>query len=188
MNDGRLRGYFGIGVEGISKPMNVGAIMRTAHAFGASFVFTIAAAYSKREGGRSDTSRAPEHLPLHEFASLADLRLPRGCELVGIELIEGAADLPSFRHPRRAAYVLGPERGSLSPELVARCAHVVKIPTRFCVNVGIAAALVMYDRVLTLGRFAPRPLVPGGPLESLPGHVHGGPVLRGAGKPKKQQR
>ncbi|MBO6784300.1 MAG: TrmH family RNA methyltransferase, partial [Alphaproteobacteria bacterium] len=78
-----MRGYFGVGVEGISKPMNVGAIMRTAHAFGASFVFTIDAAYSKREGGRSDTSDAPEHLPLHEYPSLEDFALPRGCELVG---------------------------------------------------------------------------------------------------------
>ncbi len=70
------------------------------------------------------------------------------------------------------------ERGELSGEMVARCTHVVKIPTRFCVNVGIAAALVMYDRVLTLGRFPARPLTPGGPVEALPGHVHGGPVIR----------
>src|SRR3546814_6086454 len=111
MTEGRLRGYFGVGVEGIYKPMNAGAIMRTAHAFGASFVFTVGAAYSKREGGQTDTSRAPEHLPLHEFASIAELRLPRGCDLVGVELVEGAIELPSFRHPRRAAYVLGPERG-----------------------------------------------------------------------------
>ncbi|MBT3401049.1 MAG: RNA methyltransferase [Rhodospirillaceae bacterium] len=173
-----MRGYFGIGVEGISKPMNVGAIMRTAHAFDASFVFTIDAVYAKREGGRSDTSDAPEHLPLHEFDTLDDFRLPRGCDLVGIELIEDSTDLPSFRHPRQAAYVLGPERGSLSPALVERCDHVVKIPTRFCVNVGVAAAIVMYDRVLTLGRYPPRPMTPGGPLEALPEHVHGNPVLR----------
>ena len=173
-----MRGYFGIGVEGISKSMNVGAIMRTAHAFDASFVFTIDAVYAKREGGRSDTSDAPEHLPLHEYETLDDFRLPRGCDLVGIELIEESADLPSFRHPRQAAYVLGPERGSLSPALVERCDHVVKIPTRFCVNVGVAAAIVMYDRVLTLGRFPPRPMMPGGPVEALPEHVHGSPVLR----------
>jgi len=178
MSDTKMRGYFGIGVEGISKPMNVGAIMRTAHAFGASFVFTIDAVYAKREGGRSDTSDAPEHLPLHEYDTLDDFRLPRGCDLVGIELIEESADLPSFRHPRQAAYVLGPERGSLSPALVARCDHVVKIPTRFCVNVGVAAAIVMYDRVLTLGRYPPRPMTPGGPVEALPEHVHGSPVLR----------
>jgi tRNA G18 (ribose-2'-O)-methylase SpoU len=43
--------------------------------------------------------------------------------------------------------VLGPELGSVSPELIARCNHVVRIPTRFCVNVAIAAAIVMYDRI-----------------------------------------
>lgn len=188
MSENRMRGYFGVGVEGISKPMNVGAIMRTAHAFGASFVFTIGAVYPKREGGRTDTSDAPEHLPLHEYDSPEAFALPRGCELVGIELIEGAADLPSFRHPRQAAYVLGPERGSLSPELVARCDHVVKIPTRFCVNVGVAAAIVMYDRVTTLGRFPTRPLVPGGPVEPLADHVHGGPIIRGTQGPEKAKR
>lgn len=179
MSENRMRGYYGVGVEGISKPMNVGAIMRTAHAFEASFVFTIGAVYSKRAGGRSDTSDAPEHLPLHEYSGLDDFTLPRGCELVGVELTDDAVDLPSFRHPRQAAYVLGPERGSLSPELAERCAHVVKIPTRFCVNVGVAAAIVMYDRTLTLGRFRVRPLTPGGPVEALPEHVHGGPIFRG---------
>lgn len=36
-----MRGYFGIGVEGISKSMNVGNLIHSAHAFGASFVFTV---------------------------------------------------------------------------------------------------------------------------------------------------
>jgi tRNA G18 (ribose-2'-O)-methylase SpoU len=175
---GRTRGYFGIGVERISKTLNVGSIMRSAHAFGASFVFTVGASYGTREGGKVDTSKAPEHLPLYEFADVASLRLPRGCQLVGVELIDDAVDLPSFRHPKQCAYVLGPERGSLSPALVERCDHVVKIPTRFCVNVGIAAAIVMYDRVTTLGRFAPRPVAAGGPVEALPEPVFGPPRIR----------
>ena len=49
---------------------------------------------------------------------------------------------------------------------------------KFCVNVGIAGALVMYDRMLSMGRRAPRPVAPGGPLEELPKHQHGGPRLR----------
>src|SRR3546814_19066324 len=92
MTEGRLRGYFGVGVEGISKPMNAGAIMRTAHAFGPSFVFTVGAASSKRAGGRTDTSRPPAHLPLPVFAPLAELRLPRGCDLVGLTLVEAALE------------------------------------------------------------------------------------------------
>ncbi len=173
-----MRGYFGVGVEGISKAMNVGAIMRTAHAFGASFMFTIDGIYDRGEVGKSDTSAAWTHLPLYEFADLEALRMPKECQLVGVELTDDAVELPSFHHPPRAAYVLGPERGSLSPDLAAACDHVVKIPTRFCVNVGIAAAIVMYDRTQALGRFAPRPVHTGGPVEALPEHVFGAPVLR----------
>ena len=92
------------------------------------------------------------------------MKLPKGCVLVGVELTEDAIELPSFRHPLRAAYVLGPEMGSLSAVMVERCDHVVQIPMKFCVNVGVAAALTLYDRMLCLGRFAERPVRPGGPL------------------------
>ncbi|MEN8197316.1 MAG: TrmH family RNA methyltransferase, partial [Pseudomonadota bacterium] len=71
----RTRGYFGIGVEGLSKPMNAGSLFRSAHAFGASFVFTVAAAYPRGEGGKADTSDAPGHLPLYEFATVKELAL-----------------------------------------------------------------------------------------------------------------
>ena len=47
-----MHGYFGIGVEGVGKPMNLGNLWRAAHAFGASFVFTVGAAYGRREGER----------------------------------------------------------------------------------------------------------------------------------------
>jgi tRNA G18 (ribose-2'-O)-methylase SpoU len=173
-----MRGYFGIGVEGISKQMNMGSLMRTAHAFGASFLFTIGANYEPGEAGRSDTSDAPQNVPLYAFDAVEDLRLPEGCELVGVELLDGAADLPSFRHPHRAAYVLGPERGSLSPALVAYCSHVVKIPTKFAINLALAGALVMYDRLISTGRFAARPVAPGGPLEPVPAHLFGPPLIR----------
>lgn len=167
-----MRGFFAIGAEGISKPMNLGNLVRSAHAFGASFVFLVNATYSVREA-RSDTAQSEFQLPVYDFASPAELVLPRGCQLVGCELVEDAVDLPSFRHPPSAAYVFGPERGSLSPAMLARCHHVVKIPTRFCINLAVAGAIVMYDRVLSHGRFAPRPLRTGGPSEALAAHVHG---------------
>jgi len=172
-----MRGYFGIGVEGISKAMNVGNLFRSAHAFGASFVFTVAADYG-RAGARADTTATPGQVPLYPFADAAALTLPRGCILVGVELLDEAVELPSFRHPRRAAYVLGRERGSLTPEMVARCDHLVRIPTRLCLNVATAGAIVMYDRLLTLGRFARRPLIPGAAPEPLPAHAFGAPKER----------
>lgn len=158
-----MRGYFGIGAEEISKPMNLGALMRTANAFGASFFFTINAHPKVREAYNSDTSRSFGHVPYYPWDSTEALLLPKGCVLVGVELTDEAVELPRFQHPSAAAYVLGRERGSLSPGLISRCAHVVKIPTKFCVNVGVAGAILMYDRVLAMGGYPARPIMPGGP-------------------------
>lgn len=173
-----MRGYFGIGLEGVSKPMNAGNLFRSAHAFGASFIFTIAAEFSYGRIRHADTSATPEQIPFHEYARVADLALPRGCRLVGVELADDAVELPSFRHPRQAAYVLGPERGSLSPALVERCAFLVRIPSRFCINVATAGAIVMYDRMLSLGRFAERAVTASGTPLPLAPHVAGPPRRR----------
>ncbi len=156
------RGYFAIGGERMSKALNLGNLMRSAHGFGANFTFTIGATYQALEAA-ADTSKGRTHLPHYNWNGLDEMALPQGCQLVGVELTEEAIDLPSFRHPIRAAYVLGPELGSLSPPLIERCDHVVRIPTRFCVNVAMAGAIVMYDRVRCLARFADRPMRPGGP-------------------------
>lgn len=175
-----MRGFFAIGVERISKPMNVGNLMRSAHGFGASFFFTIDA-HENVAKVKSDTSKAPDHLPYYQWDTLDDMKFPEGCQLVGVELLDDAVDLPSFRHPVRAAYVLGPERGSLSPELQSLCDHIVKIPTSFCTNVATAGAIIMYDRMISFGRFADRPVRAGAPPRPLPAHTHGTQRLR---KPK----
>ncbi len=151
-----MRGYFAIGVEDISKPHNAGNLMRSAHAFGASFFFAIAPDIDFASLRQSDTSEAAFHMPFYQFAMPDALNLPKGCRLVGVEFLPEADELPSFRHPIQAAYVFGPEKGSLSPGLLGRCDELVKIPTKFCVNVGVAGALVMYDRMIALGSFAER--------------------------------
>ena len=171
------RGYFAIGAERTSKALNLGNLMRSAHGFGASFTFTIGATYKALEA-RADTSKGQDHLPHYNWAGLEEMQLPLHCRLVGIELVPDAIDLPSFRHPTRAAYVLGPERGSLSAPLLERCDFVVKIPTKFCVNVAIAGAIVMYDRIAHLSRFAERPVHAGGPTEAVAMHRHGGRFQR----------
>ncbi len=172
-----MRGYFAIGVEGISKSMNVGNLVRSAHAFGASFVFTVAA---DARAGRapSDTSKTHTQLPFYRWPSIEEMALPEDCTLVGVELLDEAVDLPSFRHPPKAAYVFGPERGALSPAMLALCSQSIKIPTSFCINVATAGAIVMYDRMSSLGRFPPRPTMPGQLPELPQPHVRGGPKQR----------
>jgi tRNA G18 (ribose-2'-O)-methylase SpoU len=173
-----MRGYFAIGIEGVSKPGNMGNLIRTAHGFGAAFVFAIRPKYGAGEADSltrtgTDTSKTAEHIPFFEYDGLDELSLPQGCQMVGIEITDEATELPSFRHPAKAAYILGSERFSLSPEIISRCDHVIKIPTKFSLNVATAGAIVMYDRHASYGRYAERPVTPSGDAVPLPEHVHG---------------
>ena len=173
-----MRGYFAVGVDGISKPMNLGNLMRIANAFGASFFFTIKA-HVKLSDAQSDTSRTEASIPLYTHATVDDFRLPVGCRLVGVEITDDAIELPRFRHPMQAAYVFGAERMSLSPQVLARCEFVVKIPTRFSINVGMAGAIVLYDRLISNGGYGGRPIAAGGAAPQIPPqHKWGAPIVR----------
>jgi tRNA G18 (ribose-2'-O)-methylase SpoU len=159
------RGYFGIGVEGISKAQNLGNLVRSAHAFGSSFFFTVSPVVDVKAVRESDTSKAWENLPFFEYDGHDDFNLPKKCALVAVEFTDESIELPSFKHPKAAAYVLGAEMGNVSPAMMERADHVIKIPMQFCINVGVAGAIVMYDRLISTGRFAPRPVMAGGPTE-----------------------
>jgi tRNA G18 (ribose-2'-O)-methylase SpoU len=172
-----MRGYFGVGVDGISKPMNLGNLVRIANAFEASFFFSVAPRL-KLSDAQSDTSRAQGALPFYSFPEPGDFRLPLGCRLVGVEITEDAVELPRFRHPPRAAYVFGAERFSLSPAMLKACEFVVKIPTRFSINVGMAGAIVLYDRLLQMGGYPERPMRPGSNAPLPPIHKWGAPLAK----------
>ena len=151
-----MRGFFGIGVERSSKWLNAGNLLRTTHAFGGSFFFFIDPVIDFDGVKLADTAQSTSSLPVYHFATPGDVLLPQNCQLIGVELTEDAIDLPRFYHPSQAAYVLGPEKGSLSPELQQRCTQIIKIPMKFCVNVGIAGAIIMYDRMISHGTYPPR--------------------------------
>lgn len=177
-----MRGYFAIGIDGVSKAGNMGNLIRTAHGFGAAFAFSIG--QRMKEGDSplmspgTDTSKTAKSVPYYEFETLDELKLPEGCRLVAVEITDEAIDMPSFRHPLNAAYILGSERMSVSEDVLARCDHVIKIPTQFSLNVATAGAIVMYDRLLCYGRFAERPATPSGKATPLPEHVRGQPARR----------
>jgi len=174
-----MRGYFAVGVDGISKPMNLGNLMRIAHAFGASFFFNIAPQLKLTDARNADTSATEGTLPLYTYKSAGEFRLPVGCRLVGVEIVEDAIELPRFRHPAQAAYVFGAERHSLSPAMLKRCEFVVKIPMKFSINVGMAGAIVLYDRLISTGSYGSRPVAAGGKAaEPPPPHTWGAPIVR----------
>ena len=48
--------------------------------------------------------------------------------------------------------------GNLSPEILKICIQVIKIPTNFSLNVATAGAIILYDRIRTMGKFGNRPV------------------------------
>jgi tRNA(Leu) C34 or U34 (ribose-2'-O)-methylase TrmL len=144
------RGYFGVGIVSGKSPENVGGLWRSAHCFGAALIFTVAFRPPRQP---TDTTKAARHVPLIAYPDIDTfLRArPEECELVAVECGVGGKQLPAFRHPERALYVLGPEDGSLNKAMLDACDGVVEIPTQFCLNVATAGALVIYDRVAKAG-------------------------------------
>ena len=69
-----MRGYFGIGVEQISKEQNVGTLARSAHAFGASFFFAIAPSVAARKLATLD-QLSDGRLAVHIIAGGSDAAL-----------------------------------------------------------------------------------------------------------------
>ena len=49
--------------------------------------------------------------------------------------------------PESAAYVFGPENGSLDEAMLDGCTHIVAIPGRTCSNLAAAVNVVLYDRI-----------------------------------------
>jgi len=84
-----MRGYFGVGVDGLSKAMNLGNLSRIANAFDASFFFTVHSLH-KLSDAQSDTSRAQQAMPYYRFTDIKEFRLPLGCALVAVEITPDA--------------------------------------------------------------------------------------------------
>lgn len=141
------RGYFGIAAWHTKNSHNVGTLWRSAHVFGAAFIATVGRRYKHHPG---DTLVTPRHVPLYHFTDLSDLwdHIPYDCVPVAVERTDDAYPLTVFSHPRSALYLLGPEDGSLSEELLVKCRpRVVALPGNYPLNVAVAGSIVMYDRV-----------------------------------------
>lgn len=158
-----MRGYFAVGIEGLDKPLNAGTLFRSAHAFGASYAFTVGAEFSGARNAATDTSDTPSSMPFFAYPGAEALTVPVGGELVGLEIADDAETFPPLYHPRGAVYLFARWGERLSPALAGRCRRVLRLPARLCLNLAMAGVMVMYDRVATLGQYPPRPLKPGGP-------------------------
>ena len=137
------RGYFGIGIYHPKTTENIGTLWRSAHNFGADFIFTIGKRYKIQA---SDTTKAERHIPLYEYETFDDFKkhLPKGCRIVCIEQCEGATNIKSVTHPETAAYLLGAEDYGIPGNLLVGHPKVY-IDTPMCLNVVVAGSIVMFD-------------------------------------------
>lgn len=144
-----MRGYFGIGIYQSKTVENVGTLWRSAHNFGAKFIFTIGRRYKKQA---SDTTKAWKSIPLYNYETLEQFyeNMPHDCRLFGVEQCERSEDLKDFQHPEQAIYLLGAEDHGLTAQIIEKCHGVISIDTPMCLNVAVAGSVLMYDRVSKL--------------------------------------
>lgn len=141
------RGFFAVGVYHPKTEANVGTLWRTAHLYGAAFVFTVGKRYHRQS---SDTPKTPLHTPLFHYQDVEDLldHLPWSAPLIGVELDARAIPLTEYRHRERSVYLLGAEDHGLPIDVLDACHDVIQIPCLEAqsMNVAVAGSLVIYDR------------------------------------------
>lgn len=138
-------------LAGVQDPGNVGTIVRTAEAAGASGVVLLEGTadpfgWKALRGSMGSALRVPIHRAGKTVAVLAALRT-RGLQVVAADsTAEGTSDLPDFRRP--SALVVGAEGQGLPDAVSAGADAVVRIPLTAPVeslNVAIATALLLFE-------------------------------------------
>lgn len=139
-----MRGFSSIGLMRPKDKHNVGSVLRAATCYGASMI----AVEGERTNVKSiqDTCKTYRHIPVVRPDDLLSA-CPYGAVPVAVDLIDGAVSLVDFDHPQSAFYIFGPEDGTLSKSISARCAHTVYVPTTRCMNLAATVNVVLYDRL-----------------------------------------
>ncbi|HZU90725.1 MAG TPA: 23S rRNA (guanosine(2251)-2'-O)-methyltransferase RlmB [Stellaceae bacterium] len=155
--DDVLRAVTGPGIlvalDQVGDPQNVGAVLRSAAAFGAAAVILTRHGAPPAGGALAKAaSGALEHVPLVRVVNLAralDRLKEAGFWVCGLD--EGAdAPLAALDLGERIALVLGSEGGGLRRLVRARCDRLARLPTRPrqpTLNVSNAAAVALYELV-----------------------------------------
>jgi len=138
--------YFGIGIHKPKTIENIGTLWRTAHVYGASFIFIIGAKYSKQS---SDVFKTWSKIPLFQYKTIEAFMetVPFSCKLVGIEIDDKSVPIKHYIHPPRAIYLLGSEDNGIPQPLMDKCQDLVVLPGEKSLNVAVAGSVVLYDRI-----------------------------------------
>ena len=140
-------GFAALALHRPSRPENIGGVFRAADVYGVKLVVLGGGELPPEPLGHpTDTTEAWRRIPVAFADEVLDV-LPEECVPVAVERVSDATPLPEFEHPESAAYVFGPENGSLDESILECCTHVVCIPGHECSNLAAAVNVVLYDRI-----------------------------------------
>ena len=135
-------------VSNVSKKANIGNMIRSACAFGVTEVLIVGNKKNVQYFGAQGTHKHVKMVCFDKLGQAVAYVKERGCHIVGIEIIDGAASVAS--HPFRGptAFILGNEGHGLRQVEIDVCDHFVYIPQfgdgTASLNVTVAASIVFH--------------------------------------------
>lgn len=147
-----MRGFCGIGVYHPKTETNIGTLIRSARAFDIDFVFTIGRRYKKQ----ASAIKNHDHIPVFNYIDYETFinSSPKNAQIICVDTYETDRTclLQDFKHPERAIYLLGAEDHGLPMKVIGE-KKIIKIDTRYCLNVASAGTVILYDRSIGRGQW-----------------------------------
>lgn len=140
-------------LHGVQDPGNVGAIVRSAHAFDAGVALSKGCADLYNPKTVRATMGSIFHVPIaRELETAGFLEESRSAGFSSVAAVPGGGDSPGSLSSESVVIVVGSEGGGLPEEVVSACDAAVTIPGRAeSLNVAMAASILLheaYSRVL----------------------------------------
>ncbi|MBM3265734.1 MAG: tRNA (guanosine(18)-2'-O)-methyltransferase TrmH [candidate division Zixibacteria bacterium] len=137
-------------MDGVKKPHNVAAVIRTCDAVGISEIHTVTVQHGLRfrNHAASGTHKWIDVIRHHDVASTVAVLRMRGFHLLAAHHEPTARDFRTVDYTKPTAIVVGTELEGLSPETVALCDEMLRIPMSGMVeslNVSVATALILFE-------------------------------------------
>ena len=135
-------------LDRVRSPYNVGAVFRSAEAFGISRIILVEGTASPEHVRAQRTSRGTTDVVPWEFMPEAEvvsfLKNYDSESVIALEL--GGTSINEFAFPDRGVAVLGSEEFGISPEILSCCGSRVSIPmggSKGSLNVSVAAGILL---------------------------------------------
>ena len=138
-------------MEGVHKPHNLAAIVRTADAIGVSDVHATWEDKAMRLAGNKSATGSQNWVNVHSHETTAEaiqVLRDQGMQIIATNLSDSAIDFREVDYTKPTAILLGQEKNGISDEALSLADQDVIIPmVGMCqsLNVSVASALILYE-------------------------------------------